>query len=105
MEQLARKLRGDAQSEGNVVGMIVACVLQCIISCIGDILEWISQYIYVQVALRGLSFLDGAKATYALATISNLMYVVSAMLVEYVAFLGAVLCALSGAAVAGLAGY
>jgi len=105
MEQLARKLRGDAQSEGNVVGMVVACVLQCVISCIGDILEWISQYIYVQVALRGLSFLDGAKATYALATISNLVYVCSAILVTYVALLGSILCALSGAAIAGVFSY
>jgi len=105
MERLASKLQGDAASEGNTVGMIVACILRCIIGCIGDILEWISQYIYVQVALRGLSFMEGAKATYALATISNLVYVCSAMLVSYVALLGAVFCALIGGAAAGAMAY
>merc|ERR1712165_655634 len=94
LEQLMKKLQSDAEEQGNIVVQIFACILRCIISLIGDILEWISSYVYVQVALRGVSFVQGAKATYALATISNLMYVCSAILVEYVAMLGALVCAL-----------
>mmetsp|Transcript_139271 Transcript_139271/g.445212 ORF Transcript_139271/g.445212 Transcript_139271/m.445212 type:complete len:846 (+) Transcript_139271:174-2711(+) len=105
IEKLAEKIRRDAEEEGNIATQVIACVLQCIIGCIGDILEWISSYVYVQVAIRGLGFCDGAKATYALATVSNLIYVVSAMLIDSVTFLGATLCALCGAAVAGLVGY
>jgi len=105
LEKLMEKLQRDAREDGNAVLCVIACLLRCIISCIGDIMEWISSYVYVQVALRGLSFFQGAKATYALATITNLMFVVSAILVEYVALLGAVLCALGGAAVSGAVAY
>lgn len=105
MEQLMKKIQNDAEGNGNILVQIIACVMRCIISIIGDIVEWISSYIYVQVALRGLSFMQGAKATYALATISNLMFVCSAILVEYVAILGSVLCALGAAGVTGVVGY
>merc|ERR1712087_665182 len=97
LEKLMEKLQRDSREDGNTLVCVISCILRCIINCIGDIMEWISQYVYVQVALRGLSFFQGAKATYCLATITNLMYVVSAILVEYVALLGAVLCALGGA--------
>merc|ERR1719330_2027861 len=105
LEQLMKKLQNDAQEQGNIVVQILACVLRCIIGCIGDIVEWISTYVYVQVALRGLSFIQGARATYALATITNLTYVCSAILVEYVALLGATLCAIVAAAATGTVAY
>jgi len=105
LEQVLNMLKRDAAEDGNMVLMIIACFLECIISCIGDIIEWISTYAYVQVAIRGLSFWQASKATYALATVSNLVYVVSAMLVQSVVFLGSVLCALIGAAAAAGFGY
>lgn len=105
MEALARKLRDDAAESGNYVACVIACIISAIISCIGDILEWISLYAYVQVAVRGLNFISATKATYSMATISNLTYVVSAILVEWVVGMGAVLCGLSGAVFAGVVGY
>jgi len=105
MEELMKKMKKDAEEEGNTAVQIIACVLQCIIGCIGDILEWISTYVFVQVAVRGVGFCAGAQATYALATISNLIYVVSAILVGWVVGLGSMLCGLSGAAFAGAIGY
>jgi len=105
LEEVMRKLQRDAAENGNVVVQIIACVLRCIISCIGDILEWISSYVFVQCAIRGISFYSSARATYALATISNLAYVCSAILVNMVVGMGAVLCGISGAAIAGLLGY
>merc|ERR1719322_1886700 len=98
-------LEKNAREEGNVVVVVIASLLRCLVQCIGDIVEWISSYVYVQVAVRGLGFWDGARATYALATFSNLIYVISAILVEYVVTMGAALCGLAGAAIAGLVGY
>eukprot|EP00928_Gymnodinium_smaydae_P080377 TRINITY_DN64088_c0_g1_i1.p1 TRINITY_DN64088_c0_g1~~TRINITY_DN64088_c0_g1_i1.p1 ORF type:complete len:754 (+),score=98.33 TRINITY_DN64088_c0_g1_i1:123-2264(+) len=105
LEEMMRRLQRQAREEGNMVLCLIACIMKAIINCIGDILEWISQYCFVQCALRGLNFWEAAKATYALATISNLVYVVSQMLVTWVVGMGAILCALSGAVIAGLAGY
>ena len=82
MEQLTRRLRNDVGEQDNVVGQIVACVLVCITSCFEDILEWIYSYIFLQVALRSLSFMEEAKATYNLATLSNLVYIVTSILVD-----------------------
>merc|ERR1711948_17795 len=98
-------MQNDAEEGGNYVACIIACIIKSIIQCIGDILEWISTYVYVQCAVRGLGFLDGARATYALATIGNLIYIVAAILCEWVVFMGACLCAMTGAIVAGFVGY
>jgi len=105
MEAVARKMMNDAEESGNYVACVIACIITCIIQCIGDILEWISLYAYVQVAVRGLGFIDATKATYSMATISNLIYVVSAILVEWVVGMGAAFCGLTGGVVAGLLGY
>merc|ERR1712232_1072713 len=56
-------------------------------------------------SLRGVGFVGGAKATYAMAKVSNLGYVVSAMLIEWVVFMGAVFSAIMGSASAALFGY
>jgi len=55
LEELMKKMQRDAEESGNTVVQLLACVLQCIINCIGDILEWISTYVFVQVAIRGLA--------------------------------------------------
>jgi len=105
MEAVARKLQNDAEESENYVACVIACIIRMVISCIGDILEWISLYAYVQVAIRGLSFISAAKATYSMATISNLTYVVSAILVGWVVSMGAVLCGLSSALASGILAY
>lgn len=105
MEKLLRKMSHDAGEDGNMVMCIIFCVLSVLVSCLGDLVEWISNYIYVQVALRGLSFINGASATYSLATISNLVFVASAVLVEYVTLLGAIFCGIAGSLVAGGVAY
>jgi len=105
MEAVARKLQNDAEESENYVACVIACIIRMVISCIGDILEWISLYAYVQVAVRGLGFISAAKATYSMATISNLIYIVSAILVGWVVSMGAVLCGLSGALTSGFIGF
>eukprot|EP00928_Gymnodinium_smaydae_P047408 TRINITY_DN3163_c0_g2_i1.p1 TRINITY_DN3163_c0_g2~~TRINITY_DN3163_c0_g2_i1.p1 ORF type:complete len:830 (+),score=87.09 TRINITY_DN3163_c0_g2_i1:55-2544(+) len=105
LEEIAERIQRQSSGEGNVVVALIACIVKVVIRCIGDILEWISQYCFVQCALRGLGFWQAAKATYALATVSNLVYVVAQMLIGWVVGMGAILCALSGAFAAGLLGY
>lgn len=107
-ESLVRKLQRQGNSgdrDQNPFLLIIAAILVCILRCIGDVAEWISQYMYVQVAMKGMGFMDAARATFALATVNNLVYVCSSILVTYVSSLGTMMCGITGAVVAGGLGY
>lgn len=96
LEAVLRKGRSDAQESGNVVCCVILCLLECVVSCIGDLLEYFSEWAYVQVAVRGTSFVDSARITYSMMTCANLLYVVQDLLVNAVVNLGALLCGLVG---------
>eukprot|EP00928_Gymnodinium_smaydae_P047409 TRINITY_DN3163_c0_g2_i2.p1 TRINITY_DN3163_c0_g2~~TRINITY_DN3163_c0_g2_i2.p1 ORF type:complete len:353 (+),score=69.00 TRINITY_DN3163_c0_g2_i2:86-1144(+) len=104
-EEIAHEDSTGAAMALNAVVALLAGIVKVIILCLGDVLEWMSQYCFVQCALRGLSFWQAAKATYAMTSISNLDYFVSQVTVGWVVAMGAILCALSGALAAGLLGY
>merc|ERR1712176_768373 len=99
LELVVRMARRDAQEEGNIVTSILLCVLEMIISCIGDMLEYFSEWAYVQCAVRGASFMEAAKITYSLCTCASLFYVIQALLINSVVNLGAILCGIVGCAV------
>eukprot|EP00928_Gymnodinium_smaydae_P047410 TRINITY_DN3163_c0_g2_i3.p1 TRINITY_DN3163_c0_g2~~TRINITY_DN3163_c0_g2_i3.p1 ORF type:complete len:842 (+),score=76.07 TRINITY_DN3163_c0_g2_i3:55-2580(+) len=105
LDKMANRIQRQSSGEGNAVVALLAGIVKVIILCLGDVLEWMSQYCFVQCALRGLSFWQAAKATYAMTSISNLDYFVSQVTVGWVVAMGAILCALSGALAAGLLGY
>merc|ERR1711920_240140 len=101
---MGRQARYDAQSEGNTACCVVLLVLECVIGCIGDILEYFSDWAYVQVAVRGVSFVQAARITYSFFTCSNMEYVIQDLLVNSVVNLGAMLCGAVGCAVGAAAG-
>jgi len=105
LEAVLRKGRSDAQDSGNVVCCVVLCLLECVISCIGDLLEYFSEWAYVQAAVRGTSFVESARITHSLMTCANLLYVVQDLLVNAVVNLGAVLCGLVGGGVGAAVGF
>merc|ERR1711879_1101116 len=81
---------------GNAVCCVLLLVLQCVVQCFGDILEYFSEWAYVQCAVRGTSFMDSARITYSLMTCASLEYVVQDLLVNSVVNLGAFICAGAG---------
>lgn len=93
-----RLARRDAQQDGNAVCCVILVLLECVVSCLGDILDYFSEWAYVQCAVRGVSFTQAARITYSMMTCANLFYVVQDLLIDSVVNLGALLCMLVGAA-------
>jgi len=105
LEAVARSMRQQAQEEGNMVVCIVACLLECIIGCIGDIIEYFNEWAYVQCAVRGASFCEAGRITFALMTCANMSYIVRDLLLNSLVNLGAFLCCCVGALVGAATGY
>jgi len=104
LEAVIRMARSEAQSEGNYVSCILLMLLECVVSCLGDILEYFSEWAYVQCAVRGVSFVQAARITYSMMTCANLLFVVQDLLIDSVVSLGALLCGLVGAGVGAATG-
>eukprot|EP00930_Biecheleria_cincta_P042420 TRINITY_DN29196_c0_g1_i1.p1 TRINITY_DN29196_c0_g1~~TRINITY_DN29196_c0_g1_i1.p1 ORF type:complete len:550 (-),score=74.00 TRINITY_DN29196_c0_g1_i1:77-1726(-) len=96
LEFTLKQMRQSAQEEGNIVMCIVLCIIESLVACIGDIIEWFNEFAYVQCAVRGLGFLDSARATYALCTFSNCTMICADSLVSSVVVLGSVTISLLG---------
>jgi hypothetical protein len=97
LEAVVRSARQDAQQEGNVVCCILLLAIECFITCIGDILEYFSEWAYVQCAIRGASFFEAARITYSFFTCANLQYILSDLLLDSVVNMGTFVCAVLGA--------
>jgi len=105
LEAMVRQMRQDMQSEGNIVGCVLMAILECLISCIGDIMEYFSEWAYVQVACRGVSFCTAVRITYSMCSCANLTYIIKDLLLDSVVNLGSLLCAGTGALSGGIVGY
>jgi hypothetical protein len=92
LEATIRMARNAARDECNIVTCVVLCVVECFIACIREIVEAFTYFAYVQVAVRGLNFIDSAKATFALCKFKNIFYLASICLVGHVVLLGSILC-------------
>lgn len=103
VEFAIRQARIQAQEEGNMVLTVVLCVLECVVSLIGDMLEWFSEWAYVQVAVRGTSFIQSAQITYTMCTCGNVDLIIADLLIDSVANLAVMLCAAGGAVAGGAA--
>lgn len=103
-EAMVRQARRGQQAEGNALCCIVLLVLESVVSCLGDILEYFSEWAYVQVAVRGAAFMQAARITYSMLTCSSLEYILQDLMVNSVVSLGALLCGAIGCAAGALAG-
>merc|ERR1719444_130966 len=98
LEAVIRRARRDAQQDGNAVCCVVLLLLECVVSCIGDILEYFSEWAYVQCAVRGASFVEAARITYCMMTCANVYFVVQDLLINSVVNLGALFSGAVGCA-------
>jgi len=71
LAQVAEQMARDGRQDGNAVLMIVGCVLGCILNCLGDIMEYLNDWAYVQLALRGTDYCTSAKITFSMCTVAN----------------------------------
>lgn len=76
------------------------CCLECCVKCIGDMLDYFNQWGLTQAAIRGTSFCESARITYAMMTYSNMSFIFNGLLIDFVGDLIIMLCALAGAGVA-----
>jgi len=105
VEATVRAMRRDAQEEGNMVLCVILCLVECVINCIGDILEYFSEWAYIQCAIRGVSFCDAARITYSMCTCANMQYILRDMLLGSLVSLGSMMCAFVGCLSGGAFGY
>lgn len=93
--RILRYIAESAERSNNAVVKILGCVMACMLACIQDMVEWFNSFAYVQVAMRGCSFCDAARATVHLCTLANVKKICSSILAGSVTFMG---CFLAGAA-------
>lgn len=105
LEYTVRMMRRDAQEDGNIVCCIILLIVECLISCVGDFMEYFSEWAYVQVAIRGCSFCQAVKITYAMCSCANISYIIQDLLLDSVVNLGSLICAVVGTAVGAAVGY
>lgn len=98
VEQLVAYLRKEAEEDGNCVLAILLRIIECIIECAGDIIEGITEWAYIQCAVRALGFCDACWATFAVWYAASIDSIIAACLIDLVPFLGALMVGLlSGA--------
>lgn len=104
-EFVASMARSQAQEEGNTLCCIVFLIVEMVIGCIGDMLEYFSEWAYVQCAVRGVKFTDAARITYSLCTCANIDYILRDLLLNSLISTGAILCGIVGGAVGAGTGF
>uniref|UniRef100_A0A7S3GYN8 Choline transporter-like protein n=1 Tax=Spumella elongata TaxID=89044 RepID=A0A7S3GYN8_9STRA len=105
LEFVIRQARVEAQQDGNAVCCVILLLLECVVSCLGDMLEYFSEWAYVQCAVRGVSFIEAARITYSMMTCANMQYVISDLLINSVVNLGAIFSGAVGGGVGAAAGW
>lgn len=90
---MMRVAESNAQEEGNEVLRIALMCLRCIVNCIADIVDYLNEWALVQVAIRGASFMNAAKITWTMLTMSSTSNILQDILIDSVAGFGVLLCA------------
>jgi len=96
IEFALRQAKSEAAGDDNFVAVIAFAVLECWVRCLGDIVEYMSEWVYVQVALRGTSFCDSARVCFAMCSWSNFQFILSDLLVDSIGTLAALMCCGAG---------
>merc|ERR1712070_490816 len=108
-EAVVRLMQRENRESGDsaavvLIRCIVLCFVQCFLRCVEDIVEFLSYFAYVQVAVRGYSFMDSVRVTFALCKYRNMGVIFGASLVGNVVFMASLLCGLvAGLVSAGVA--
>lgn len=100
IQAMINYVRESDSVDDNACLQCCLCCLECCVKCIGDMLDYFNQWGLTQAAIRGTSFCESARITYSMMTYSNLSYIFSALLIDFVGDLIIMLCALAGAGVA-----
>lgn len=67
VQAVVRAMRKEAEDDGNIILCIVLRIIECMIDCAGDIIEGITEWAYIQCAVRGVGFCDACWATFLAA--------------------------------------
>eukprot|EP00927_Polykrikos_kofoidii_P060393 TRINITY_DN55389_c0_g1_i1.p1 TRINITY_DN55389_c0_g1~~TRINITY_DN55389_c0_g1_i1.p1 ORF type:complete len:465 (+),score=53.92 TRINITY_DN55389_c0_g1_i1:79-1473(+) len=94
--EMMMKAVGRDTRDRNTVQKLILGVIEFMFACIRPIIVAFDYFAYVQVSLRGFSFLQSVKATYALCTVKNVYAITSYSLVGLVVALGSLLCGIGG---------
>eukprot|EP00405_Crypthecodinium_cohnii_P021487 CAMPEP_0206484824 /NCGR_PEP_ID=MMETSP0324_2-20121206/40183_1 /ASSEMBLY_ACC=CAM_ASM_000836 /TAXON_ID=2866 /ORGANISM="Crypthecodinium cohnii, Strain Seligo" /LENGTH=536 /DNA_ID=CAMNT_0053963003 /DNA_START=70 /DNA_END=1680 /DNA_ORIENTATION=- len=104
LDMVVTTARKAAQEEGNIVTCILLLVVECLIGCIGDLLEYVTEWAMVQVAIRGVGLLDAGRILGSLVLCSNSGLILADLLLGSVTSCGTLFCGFIGAIAGGLAG-
>lgn len=66
MREMVRQARNSAKQSDNQGVACMLCLAECMLSCIERMMNYFNMYAYTQVAIYGKSFIEAAKATWAL---------------------------------------
>jgi hypothetical protein len=83
--------KAQTETPNRALRCVLGC-MRCICACIAGIVEYITRYAYIHVAMYGMSFFEAAKSATQLLSRSGLDRLLSDMLTGYVVMLGNVLC-------------
>jgi len=96
LEIAVRQMQRDAMEDGNMALVVILCIVKSLIRCLGDAIEYMSEWVYVQVAVRGTSFCEGAQVCYAMLTYGNMQFILSDMIIDYLGILAMLMCICAG---------
>jgi len=99
--QFLRFLARLAESNHRGAIMFVLLCIRLILSCLENFIRWLSRYAYVYIAMHGMTFCEGARATFSLWDRSGFQCVINDSVVGFVIFAAA----FSGSALVGAAAY
>eukprot|EP01079_Euglenida_sp_SAG-EU17-18_P006830 gene6830-164_t len=78
---------GQANVRNGWLAFVILCI-RCLLACIEGIIRWLTRYAYVYVAMHGMSFCEGAKATFNLWERSGFQMVINDSVVGFVVMMG-----------------
>jgi hypothetical protein len=90
---IIRYIIESAKETDNLALQILALALDCVMSCIQSLVEFVSTYAYVYVAMYGTSFCEGARETYTMMQETGIDMIVAYDFSSAVSFLGGLVCA------------
>lgn len=92
-DAVLQKIRQQArENRDNAFIQIALCLLQCVLRCVEGIVEACSYFAYVQVAVRGFSFLDSARLTLAIYRFRNISAIIGTQIVGHIIGIGCLAC-------------
>lgn len=96
LESTARSSSRNAMASGNVSSMVCSLCCAACLGIFGDLLAYLNDWAFVQCALRGTSFCEGARVSFEIFSQSNLGFLRTSLLVDLVVNLGVLLSWLLG---------